>query len=44
MAVKGPKGHWKFQQFPFQNHEKFIQTLHFGLKINHLATLLGLEA
>jgi hypothetical protein len=35
-----PKGHRTYQHFPWQDPPKFTQVGIFGLKINHLATLL----
>jgi hypothetical protein len=34
----------KYQHFPFQGPPKFTQIAIFGLKINHLATLLRVSA
>jgi hypothetical protein len=36
-----PNGHRIYQLFPFQGPPKFTQIGIFGLKTNHLATLLG---
>jgi hypothetical protein len=36
-----PKGHKIYQYFPFQGPSKFPSFRIFGLRINHLATLLG---
>jgi hypothetical protein len=36
-----PNEHKIYQYFPFQGPPKFTQIRIFGLKINHLATLLG---
>jgi hypothetical protein len=41
MAVNIPNGHYIWQHFPFQGPPNFTQIVIFGLKINHLATLVG---
>jgi hypothetical protein len=40
MAVKHSRGHKILQQFPFQGPQKFTKIGIFGLKRNHLATLV----
>jgi hypothetical protein len=35
-----PKGHEIYQHFQFQDHPQFTPNRDFGLKINHLATLV----
>jgi hypothetical protein len=40
MVVNIPNGHKIYQHFPFQGPPKFIQIGIFGLKINHLATVI----
>jgi hypothetical protein len=42
MAENRPKDYKIYQQFPYQDGQKFTQNWDFGLKINHLATLIGL--
>jgi hypothetical protein len=41
MAVNSPNGHIIYQHFPFQGPPKFTQIAIFGLKTNHLATLVN---
>jgi hypothetical protein len=40
MAVKRPNGHKTYQDYPLQDPPKFTQIWIFGLKTNHLATLV----
>jgi hypothetical protein len=40
MAKNIPNGHKIYQDFPFQGPPKFTQIGIFGMKRNHLATLL----
>jgi hypothetical protein len=42
MALKRPNGHKIYQYYPLQDPPKFTQIGIFGLKENHLATLLVL--
>jgi hypothetical protein len=40
MAAKRPNGHKIYQDYPLQYPQKFTQIGIFGLKTNHLATLI----